>query len=254
MNYPGRVIKKSEKDKKIVIAVQKQINAKGCGPVDEDGDFQNGTFQAVKLFQTRYTDSQGNSLKPDGEIGPVTWEILFGETKVPVTEEAPNILLAKVLEVAQSQIGVIEDPPLSNRGKEVDEYLRNAGLNPVGQHYSWCMAFVYWCFTKAAEATGKKNPLVKTAGCLAQWNQTTCKKIPVLEAKANPSLIKPGYVFIIDHGKGMGHTGIVESVNGGFITVIEGNTNSGGSRNGFGVLRRKRKIGEISKGYIDTRK
>lgn len=255
MDYPKRIITKGETDKKIVKAIQTQLNAKGCGPVDVDGDFGPGTVSALKLFQTRNTDSTGSQLNADGKIGAITWAILFGEQTVPVVETTSSALLQKVLEIAASQIGVVEVPPSSNREPQVDEYLRRAGLNPVGQHYSWCMAFVYWCFDEATKSLGKKNPLVKTPGCLKQWNETTCPKIKMADAKNNPSLIKPGFVFIIDHGKGMGHTGIVESVNGGFITTIEGNTSSSGSANGTGVMRlTRRKIGSISKGFINAGK
>ena len=72
------------------------------------------------------------------------------------------------------------------------------------------------------------------------------------DAVNSPSLVKPGFIFIIDHGHGNGHTGIVESVNGGLITTIEGNTNNNGSANGYGVLRlNTRKILKITKGFLD---
>ncbi|MNL84947.1 hypothetical protein D3C87_2130830 [compost metagenome] len=49
----------------------------------------------------------------------------------------------------------------------------------------------------------------------------------------------------------MGHTGIVEKVENGFVQTIEGNSNSDGSRNGIGVFRlRFRKINSIEKGFI----
>nr|MBK9653627.1 CHAP domain-containing protein [Bacteroidota bacterium] len=255
MDYPKRIITKGETDKKIVKAIQTQLNAKGCGPVAVDGDFGPGTVSAVKLFQTRNADSNGSQLKADGKIGAITWSTLFGEETVPVIDTTSSAMLQKVLEIAVSQIGVSEDPNNKNRGLEVDEYLRRAGLEPKGQHYSWCMAFVYWCFDEAAKSLGKKNPLVKTAGCLRQWNETTCPKVKMADAKNNPSLVKPGFVFIIDHGKGNGHTGIVESVNGGYLNTIEGNTSQAGSREGTGVMRlTRRKIGDITKGFINAGK
>jgi hypothetical protein len=58
-------------------------------------------------------------------------------------------------------------------------------------------------------------------------------------------------VFIMDHGGGLGHTGLVESVQGGLITTIEGNTNTALSREGGGVYRLTRKLVEINKGFID---
>jgi len=251
MQYPNRIIEKGEKDETIVKAIQKQLNAKGCGPVDVDGDFGKNTISAVKLFQTRNSDAKGNPLEADGRIGAITWATLFGGNQVPVANVGATDLLKKTLEVAASQIGVVEQPPFSNRGPEIDIYLRTVGLNPVGQHYSWCMAYVYWCFNEAAKSLGIKNPLVKTAGCLNQWNGSKCPKIKMADAVNDPSLVKPGFIFIIDHGQGNGHTGIVESVNGGLITTLEGNTNNDGSANGYGVLRLNRKISKITKGFLD---
>lgn len=178
MNYPNRVIKKDDADTSVVTAIQNRLNATGCGPVTVNGIFDNNTVSAVKLFQTRHTDVAGTPLKADGKVGPISWAVLFGAGNVPVNNEAPSQLLMKTLAVAASQIGVIESPPGSNRGPQVDVYLRTAGLDPKGHHYSWCAAFVYWCFQQSSnELHLPKNPLVKTAGCLEHWRRATCTKI-----------------------------------------------------------------------------
>lgn len=246
MKYPGRIIKKGETDKNIVNAVQNQLNKKGCGPVVVDGDFGNKTFSAVKLFQTRFTDSAGNPLKIDGEIGSLTWSALFGES---VTATIPESELYKtVLDIARSQIGKVENPLGSNSGPDINKYHQSVGI-PTG--LAWCMAFVYWCYNEAYKKTGKANPLIKTGGVLNHWNKATCKKITSADAIQNPALVKPGHIFIISTGSGTGHTGLVESVNGGILTTIEGNTNEGGSREGIGVFRRSaRTISSINKGFL----
>lgn len=131
------------------------------------------------------------------------------------------------LEIAITQIGVEEVPRGSNWGPQVSEYLKSVGINFEA---SWCMAFVYWCVIKSTTT----NRLIKTGGVLNQWN------------KVNASLKKEtplaGDIFIMDFGKGLGHTGFVESVEGELIHTIEGNTNDTGSREGYEVCRRKRKI------------
>ncbi len=253
MNYPNRIIKKGEADTTIVTAIQDQLNATGCGPITANGVFDGSTISSVKLFQTRHVDVSGTPLKADGQVGPITWAVLFGSANVPVNNTAPSPLLAEVLEVAASQIGVTESPPNSNRGPQVDEYLRTVGLNPEGQHYSWCAAFVYWCFQQSVNRLQlPRNPLVRTAGCLDHWNRATCKKITKQAALKNPALVQPGFIFIIDHGHGSGHTGLVESSQGGLLVTIEGNTNQQLSSNGYGVFRlTRRKIVEITKGFLD---
>lgn len=143
-------------------------------------------------------------------------------------------MINKVLEIAKSQIGVRELTG-NNDGPAVEKYLASVGL---GKGYAWCMSFVYWC---CKEAYGKdNNPLVKTGGVLREWNETKLKKstVPVV-----------GSIFIMDFGKGTGHTGFVTAINVDSISTIEGNTNDGGSREGIGVFARTRKISSI-KGYI----
>ncbi len=248
MNYPNRVILKGEKNAAIVKAVQKQLNKKGCGPLDVDGDFGNKTMNAVKLFQTRFTDQLGRPLVIDGKVGPLSWAALFGENSVHLSEPPRSEMIKKVLSIAAGEIGVMEDPPHSNSGPEVDQYLARVGLEGG---YAWCAAFVYWCFDEACKKLNRKNPVYKTAGVLNLWNNSTAKKILSADAYAKPSLINPGQIFIMSYGGGLGHTGIVEKVSGGFLTTIEGNTNDGGSREGIGVFRRTgRKIKDINKGFL----
>jgi peptidoglycan hydrolase-like protein with peptidoglycan-binding domain len=251
MIFPHRVIKKGDKDVAVVKAIQAKLNEFSCGPVSVDGEFGNRTVSAVKLYQTWHTDLAGNSLVADGQVGAITWAALFGAQEVDNDTEVRSPLLAAALVKAISQINVTEKPRGSNRGPEVDEYLRSVGLNPAAGNFSWCAAFVYWCFQSAATSIKVPNPLIKSAGVLNHWNRAKCLKIAKAVAINQPEKIIPGSIFIIDHGSGLGHTGIVESVNGGNLVTIEGNTNTGLSREGYGVFRlTRRKLPEINKGFL----
>lgn len=141
----------------------------------------------------------------------------------------------KHLEIANSQVGLEEIPRGSNWGEHCKKYLNSVGINFPA---SWCMAFVYWC---VKQAYPNEMKLFKTGGVLAQWNKT-----PKYKRSFKPVI---GSVFIMDFGKGLGHTGFVYGVEGDFILTIEGNTNNESSRNGYEVAKRKRKISTI-KGYI----
>lgn len=246
MNYPGRVILKGEKDSNIVKAIQKKLNENGCGPIDEDGKFGPNTLNAVKLFQTRFSDKNGNPLIVDGKVGSITWEVLFGKNSVPINQTTSNVLIKNVLSLASSQVGIMEKPRGTNSGPEVNKYLKSVGLPPGN---AWCAAYIYWCFENAKKA-GEKNPLYKTGHVGTHWANSKGTKIKYADAINNPSLVKPGHIFIIVYASGSGHTGLVEKVNGGFITAVEGNTNEGGSREGIGVYRRQRKINTINKGFL----
>lgn len=252
MEYPKRIIKKGEANKTIVRAIQKKLNEQNCGPIAVDGDFGNQTLSAVKLFQTWNLDAAGTPLKADGQIGAITWEALFGADTLASNEPGSALMLAAIA-FAATQLGVEEQPRLSNRGPEVDQYLLSVGLNPVGHHYSWCAAFVYYCFKQAALQLNTANPVIKTAGVLDHWNRARCEKISRATALADPSRVKPGSIFIIDHGNNLGHTGIVTNIIGGNLTTIEGNTNSGLSREGYGVFKlTRRKVSDKGmKGFLN---
>ena len=249
MLYPNRQIKEGETDTAIVKFVQNQLTTLGYGTFNGTGLFGPKTTYAVKLFQATHKDQHGNPLVVDGKIGAITWWALFGEETIVVNADGANTLLSKVIEIAQTQVGVMEAPPGSNGGLQVDQYLASVGL-PTGNY--WCASFVYWCFENAAKELNKKNPLIKTGGCVDHWNRTKGKKILPVDAKNNPSLVKPGQIFILNFGGGQGHTGIVKKVEGGFLHTIEGNSNNDGSRNGIGVFAlTTRKITSINGGFIE---
>jgi hypothetical protein len=260
MDYPKRIIKVGESDREIVKALKARLNdvlAIGADPAlrldPEEPSFGPKMKRVVKLFQARNVDAEGRPLKQDGEVGSVTWSVLFGSDSVTTTSATEDALLARVLSIAAGEEAkaVREMPKNSNRGPQVDGYLRRAGVPPG---YAWCCAFVYWCFDEASKTLALTNPMVKTGGCIDHWNRAVAKgaqRIATRAALADPGLIKPGMVFVMDHGGGLGHTGLVENVAGGLITTVEGNTDASRTREGGGVYRLKRKIVEVNKGFID---
>lgn len=142
------------------------------------------------------------------------------------------------LAIAGTQVGMRETS--RNSGPEVDAYLASVGLGPG---YSWCAAFVFWCFHKASVDAQDVNPCPRTAGALHMRELADAA-----ELRDTP---EAGDVFVIDHGHGLGHVGFVESFKpDGTLVTVEGNTNGGGSREGDGVYRRTRKTTEINRGYL----
>jgi hypothetical protein len=260
MRYQGRVIKVGEQDKAVVSAVKSRLN-EVLGVNDnaelrlnpQDPAFDARTEQAVKLFQARHVDAEGRPLKQDGMIGALTWAALFGDDAVPYSDKPSDPFLGRVLQIAAGEQAkhVREVPVNSNRGPQVEAYLASTGTPPGN---SWCCAFVYWCFNEVAKTMGRANPMVKTAGCMDHWERASArgaKCVRASDAVENPGLVKAGMVFMVDHGGGLGHTGLVEKVAGGLLTTIEGNTDASKSREGGGVYRLTRKIVDINKGFID---
>ena len=244
--YPGRVIQRGERDREIVRLIQNQLH------LAADGIFESDMEAAVKEFQSQNEDSLGRNLTADGKIGALTWEALFADAPVATSEpsDVTDPLLAKALLIAESQIGVMEEGG-DNRGKTVEMYLRSIGLGPG---FSWCAAFIYWCFERAAAELNDRNPLVRTGVCLVHWETAKKQGVRVItqgQARNDPSSVQPGHIFIIDHGSRKGHTGIVRRVEGGKFYTIEGNTNKAGSREGNCVFNKVRTIEEINMGFIN---
>lgn len=254
MKYPGRTVKVGEADARIVAAVKRRLvaelgDAAALDPADPV--FGPRTRQAVKLFQARHVDGHGRALKQDGEVGPLTWAVLFGDAAV-VPPQPATPFLAEVLRVAAAEEAkpVREAPRNSNRGPDVEAYLRRVGLGPG---YAWCCAFVYWCCDEAARGQGRTNPMVRTAGCMDHWRRAPshgATRLAATDAAADPRRLRPGSIFVMDHGRGLGHTGLVEHVDGGWMTTLEGNTDASKTREGGGVYRLARKIVEVNRGFI----
>jgi hypothetical protein len=92
--------------------------------------------------------------------------------------------------------------------------------------------------------------LVKTGACLQHWQKTRGLKIALADAMKNPSLIEPGAIFIVNRGRGKGHTGIVISVHGDLIRTIEGNAYTDLAPKEMGVFELDRAIASINPGFI----
>ncbi len=240
--YPGTALRRGDPRADLIKLVQSKLNDLLCDDLKIDGDFGAKTESSLKLLQTR------RGLEADGILGPVSWAELFalepGILKIPETP-----LLAGALQAAMDQVGVRETGG-RNRGPAVEKYLAAVGKPPG---LSWCMAFCCWCYKEGAHNRRiESSPVIMTAGVHHHW-----RKAPD-EIKLDPGVaiddlrnVKPGMIFLIDHGHGKGHCGVVVAAEAEGLRTIEGNTNIKGSRDGDGVHHRIRRYREISLGYLD---
>lgn len=136
---------------------------------------------------------------------------------------------ATPLDVAFTQLGVTEIPLGSNRGPQVDQYLRWAHLEPNAGHYAWCCSFVGWCHNEAGIL------IPRTAGVAHMWE---------LAAKYRVVTPTVGCVFVHLEPSGLGHMGFVRDVSQPErLLSLDGNTNTAGSREGDRVAVKDRPIG-----------
>lgn len=127
----------------------------------------------------------------------------------------------KPVELAQGELWVREETG-NNDGPRVEEYLRYVGLKK-GQ--PWCAAFISFIFKQAGYSAPRTG-----------WSPSLFPIMRLVKAAA------PGNVFGIYFPalKRIAHCGLVERLDGDWVTGIEGNTGVGGGRDGDGVHRRKR--------------
>ena len=141
--------------------------------------------------------------------------------------------VSELLEIARRQIGVKESPPSSNNVRYNTWYY---GREVSGAAYPWCMVFVQWVFDQA-----KVKLPIRTASCGALMRAAQSAGCWVTGD------YRPGDVVIYDFpgGAKTDHCGIVESVDGSYISAIEGNTSSTNNADGGAVERRARKFAQI---------
>ncbi len=248
--FPGAILRRGQGARKDVEVIQRRLIALGYGPIPRRGTFDAETESAVRLFQAQHADALGEPLKVDGKVGAFTWGALLPAPPKPAALATMNPLCLQALAVAASQIGVLEQPPGSNRGPQVDEYLQSVGIGPkagTASERAWCAAFVHWCYEGAAQSLGVANPVAKVAGVLRHWELARTNPDAVTHRKSqalgNPEQLKPGFILIYDFGRGRGHTGLLERVEAGRMVTVEGNINDGSipGREGVGVFRTNRR-------------
>lgn len=150
--------------------------------------------------------------------------------------------LEAVLARAASFVGTKETAP--NSGPHIDAWLALVN-QPPGK--SWCAAFLYSMFLAETLSRGmppEACPFPRTAGALNVW-----RRAPVTSMR---SFAGRGLVYVLDHGQGLGHVGIIESVRGDLVTDISGNTNAEGSRQGNMVARHDWRPSDGKRGQLVT--
>lgn len=142
--------------------------------------------------------------------------------------------VSELLDIARKQIGVKESPPKSNNVRYNTWYY---GREVSGSAYPWCAVFAAWVFDQAKVKlpirTASCGALMRAAQSAGQWVTGD---------------YRPGDVVIYDFpgGAKTDHCGIVESVDGTYISAIEGNTSSTSDADGGAVERRARKFSQIA--------
>ena len=139
-----------------------------------------------------------------------------------------------LLRVASATLGASEVPPNTNTGPYVERVLQSTHT-PKGN--PWCAA---WVTDVGTHALGEMWPVKRTASVqeMAEWAESKGVRYT-----AKPQMGDLFALYFPALGR-YAHVGIVASVNpDGSIVTIEGNSNNGGSREGWAVVTKTRKLG-----------
>jgi len=189
----------------------------------EEAEFKLDAVEEQIEFQEARLESGENYSVPYDE------EVITEESDTePNAEELLNIGL-KIVKFAKRDIGTLESPLPPNKpensGARVLEMLKNTGIN--GPAY-WCAAAV----TTWYKAAGAKYPKPGSASCDVWMSWGKKNKL----FSTSPVI---GAAILYGSSSDAHHIGIVEKIENGIITTIEGNTSGGGfNRNGVGVFRK----------------
>jgi peptidoglycan hydrolase-like protein with peptidoglycan-binding domain len=205
-----------------------------------DGDFGPATERAVINFQKIKGRAQ------TGTVDQAAFDLLCEpmrkafEGTVPGTGLRQLIVNTAFNHANQNPFElVIKDQP--NSGPWVRAYMNGN----EGKDWLWCMGFVQTIIDQAASMLGKNFQALMplTFSCDTVGTIGLEKKLLTrfTEVRNNPSKVKPGDVFLLQQSPhDWFHTGIITSIGDGIFETVEGNTNGGGSSNGFAALKRVR--------------
>ena len=137
-----------------------------------------------------------------------------GRNRGDSTRPAQSERAREIISAARKELGTRENPPGSNR-------------NPYGPTAPWCSSFVTAMWRKA----GVKIPILPFTGDVYNWGREHGKAY----GKDELSQVRPGDVLLFGTGPGSPatstHIGIVEKVENGMVTLIEGNSGDQVQRN-----------------------
>jgi len=138
----------------------------------------------------------------------------------PAAVPAGNSAAARMVAMAQGEVGQAEQPPGSNNSPRIAQY-RSATAGAPGPG-PWCAYFVSWLARNAGVPVGDHGQGFGSVDALYAWAQKSGRAVPASSGQ-NP---KPGDLIVWDE-----HIGMVESVRpDGSIQTIEGNSSDRVSR------------------------
>jgi hypothetical protein len=234
LNFGGRPFKKGAPKSLGVRRVQEWLWLHGFA-VAIDNDFGDATEKAVKAFQRKH------HLPATGIVDQKTHHALTQPMRNALKPIDPHGKTLRQLIVAYARQHIGQRPREiggQNKGPWVRLYMDGHDGDP----WLWCAGFAAYPIRQAAETLGKAMPVLRNFGVanIAHHAQQVGDFLLVPSSAARAK-IKPGSLFLERGGPtGYLHCGIVRSHDGTTMETYAGNSNMGGSNNGYEALARTR--------------
>jgi hypothetical protein len=197
--------------------------ADGAADTGEESSFANALAQASSGYQSTAVPAT-----PLGEPGAYSATGLAGATGLGYSNQlqsaegivgsslgAPGESAgARIVAIAESQLGQTEQPPGSNESPAIAQYrTATEGAIPGAP---WCAYFASWVAHQAGEPLGAQGQGIGDVSDIWSWAQSSGRAIP-----NDPGVVpKPGDLIVF----GGEHVGIVRGIlPNGQIATIEGN-------------------------------
>jgi CHAP domain len=165
---------------------------------------------------------------PASAAGTTFAQLLSAAQGAPAVPSGATAAGTSALQVAETQVGVTEQPPGSNDGPQIAAYRTATEGAYAGA--PWCAYFVSWCAAQAGTPIGDRGQGLGSVSEITDWARSTGR------LTSTPA---PGELILF----GTEHVGIVESVNAdGSLTTVEGNASDG--------VRRETRWPSEATGYV----
>ncbi|MGH7596841.1 MAG: peptidoglycan-binding domain-containing protein [bacterium] len=248
-NYPSYVtrelafdatIKKGDTGAK-VRRVQEWLSIGGFATA-VDGGFGNATETCVKAFQ------QSKRIPATGQVNQQTWSALvepLNKALQPINFPANVKLADAILRVAKQHLA---QHPIEVGGDNCGPWVRVYVEGNQGPEWRWCAGFVSFVMKQACTQLNRPLPIPGSVSCDSLAYQAKQAGLFIKGAHvANGSVPWPALgaaqIFLVRQtATDWVHTGLSFEGAGPVFSTIEGNTNDGGSSNGYEVCQRTRSV------------
>jgi hypothetical protein len=223
--------------------LQEWLSLRGS-PTAIDGGFGDATSAALAAFRAK------NGLGGASSLNAKTWNVLvepMASLIAPAVQiAARDTLSAIVLKVAKAHL---KAHPIEVGGDNSGPWVRAYMSGNDGPDWLWCAGFVTAIVAQAATLLDVVTPLPRTFSCdsLAKDAQQSGRSVrgTAIESDAGAwATMGICCVFVVRKTPNdWTHTGFAFNGAGTVFETVEGNTNDGGSPNGFEVTTRHRSTG-----------